>query len=196
MKTHISKHKRKGAIFILLMFVLIFLMIVVLACFEVSKTYSVYYEVKTQLNRLANNVVESNIDDNYRMDGFNYLNESDAVTDFSNKFNLYTGLSNGCELGTAGAVANGTRYAEDGTALYSVAIEVIETSRGLEEQWTSERRGPWLEARGKLYIAPTLNGYDIQPGVFDISIVSTNFRINDALTSTITSEGTQVSGNG
>lgn len=195
MKTHFSNRKRKGAVFILLMFVLLFLMIVVLACFEVSKTYSVHYEVTTQLNRLANNVVESNIDDNYRMDGFNYLNESEAVADFSNKFNLYTGLSNGCELGTEGTVANGTWYAEDGTPLYSVAIESIETSRGLEEQWTEDRKGPWLEARGKLYIAPTLNGYNIQPGVFDIAVVSTNFRINDAITSTITSEGTQVSRN-
>lgn len=175
--------KNKRAAVFMMMLLMIFVMFVFfMALIEVTKAYTVTYEVETELRRLANNVVENNIDDEWRMDGYNYLNTEDAKQDFLDNFEFYTKTtSRPNRYISAQGIIYGNAIADDGTFLYMIDIMDITTTRG------DNGSDPGLVCTGTLYLAPSIPGALNENGatagnfVFEIplEIISTNFRTDD-----------------
>ena len=144
--------KRRGAVFIMMAFGLVFLFVMFMAVIETAKLYTVTFNVETQLHRLANNAVELNIDDAWRRDGYNKLKTTEAKSTFCELFGDYIGAGNGNAPGgirtvVNGAQVSGSRFASDGSYLYTVVITSL----------SADRDRATLECSGRIYIAPSIH---------------------------------------
>lgn len=162
---------KQGAVFILMAFVALTLFVFIFAAFETIKVFSVYFTVETNLQRLANNAVERNIDDAYRADGYNYLITDSAIQDFYDDFHWYTTTK--AELNDfkdPEGIIYGCKFGENDEFLYMIDIESV----------TADRITATLTCKGTLYIANSVPGM-LDKFVFnlDIDLKSTNFRVDD-----------------
>lgn len=162
---------KRGATFLLMFFVAFTILIFCLTAFEILKVFNIYFTVETNLNRLANNAVERNIDDEYRSDGYNYLNTYEATQDFLNDFYWYTSTVQDTNDYVSGYGSNiyGCKFGPDGEFLYMIKITGI----------SADRYAATMNCTGHLYIANSIPGL-LDKFVFDLKldITSTNFRID------------------
>lgn len=163
---------KKGAVFMMMAFIALTLIIFVFAAFETIKVFSVYFTVETNLCRLANNAVERNIDDTYRADGYNYLTVNDAMEDFVNDFHWYTSTEETPNdyVTADGGLVYGCKFSDTDEFLYMIHITSL----------TADRETATLKCKGRLYIANSLPGL-LDKFVFDLAldIQSTNFRTDE-----------------
>lgn len=61
---------KKGAIYIMMFFILLMIVLFFIVCIEITKYFMVVYNVETNLQRVANNAIEFNMDDAWRRDGY------------------------------------------------------------------------------------------------------------------------------
>lgn len=187
---------KKGAAFILMAFIAFVVFIFLLVAIETIKVFSIKFEVETHMRRLANNVVETNIDDVYRSDGFNVLTTNGGLTpdgtatmqDFLNNYAFYTmtdldserqqNFIDPSKLSSQSVIRSSKFDADSGAFLYMIDVNTAYVFPG--DLTTGQE--PYLECSGHIYIANSIPGL-LDKFVFDIpfAIKSTNFRVDDHL---------------
>ena len=178
---------KRGAVFFMMAFCTIVIFFFFMFTLETIKLFSTTYEVETYIRRLANNVVEDNIDFEWRRDGFNYLNTGSARTDFINEFNNYTSTQMSYRQYSPTGVVYGSKFGgSDGQLLYTIDIQSVQTFRGDGSESYSGRTvtAPMIIVQGDLMIANSIPGYLGNRWMFHIpiSLCSTNFRVDDKAT--------------
>lgn len=177
--------------FILLMIVLFFIV-----CIEITKYFMVVYNVETNLQRVANNAIEFNMDDAWRRDGYTYVNPTETEDyaintllrpDNYNYLEISAGSPSHIDIPT-GTLWTGSRYSKEGDYLYTIALtkitagntNVVTAADGTETPLADNT--PYMEFVGMIYIAPSITGLDESFAfIAPIEIKSTNIKLNEGI---------------
>lgn len=178
----INKFKQKlkdknGAVYILMLFLLLVLFIFILVMLEITKFYTVKFEVETNMARLANNAVETNIDDEYRQDGITMLKTDEAKQFVQDYFYTYAGLDAGSTVYTPGGSYFTYGSKNDGTGVYMYGICITSITAVAQDPTT---KMPYMEISGDFYMGSSIpiatNNMIMK---FPFTIKSENFRTEE-----------------
>lgn len=202
---------KSGAAFFMMAFIAIVVFIFLIVAIETIKVFSIKFDVETHLRRLANNVVETHINDTYRSDGLNVLatvgtdgpDGEDTMRAFLDNYAFYTMTTldsvrpqqfiDQAKLPAQSYIRSSKFDSDSNTFLYMIDVNYLYVFPG--DLQTGQE--PYLECGGSIYIANSIPGL-MNNFVFDIpfSIKSTNFRVDNSWGNTGSNLGFENTENG